>query len=149
MSRAITTALKGPDISLKDTTRFNCSGNPQTLMLEEGNKGISTGTPQSIILELSLDGRSSAAARRYESVWHGLTKTGLRRRSSTLAKCFSPFKTDKLNSSWKAAGDSFRAINTARLLKLHAVIYGCLSGYVEGLTYIKELEHSKPFPNGF
>lgn len=143
MSRAITTALKGPDISLKDTTRFNCSGNPQTLMLEEGDKGISTATPQSAILELSF------LELRCESVWHGLTKTGLRRRSSTLAKCFSPFKTDKLNSSWKAAGDSFRAINTAGLLKLHAVIYGCLSGYVEGLTYIKELEHSKPFPNGF
>lgn len=79
-----------------------------------------------------------AAGWRCETVEHGSTKTGLRHKSSTLAKCFSLFKTDKVNSSWKAAGDSFRAINTARVLKLHAVIYNSISSYVEGLTYIKK-----------
>lgn len=52
--------------------------------------------------------------------------------------CLSLFKTDKLNSPWKVAGDSFWAMNTARALKLHVVIYGYVSGYVEDLTYIEE-----------
>lgn len=72
-------------------------------------------------------------ARRCETVEHSSTKAGLRRRSSTLAKSSSLFKRDKPNSFLKAAGECFRSFNAAGVLKLHAVIYRFLSGYVEDI----------------